>query len=205
MKLYYNPLSPNARKVLVTAKLAGVELEHNVLDFRKGEHKAPEFLAINPNGKVPALVDGELKLWESNAIMQYLADKGGSDLWPSDAAGRADVSRWQCWQLAHWGQCCGELVYERVLKQMRGQQADEAKVADALERFNQYAPILNAALEGRNWLVGDKLSLADIACAAPLTYAGPAQLPVDGHTHITAWLGRLDKNEAWTSTAPKLG
>ena len=73
MKLYHHPLSPNVRRVRLTAAVLGLELEEQVVDFAKGEHKTPSFLAINPNGALPALVDGDFVLTESRAIMQYLA------------------------------------------------------------------------------------------------------------------------------------
>jgi glutathione S-transferase len=73
MKLYYNPMSPNVRRVRFTAAVLGMQLEEKKLDFTKGEHKNPEYLALNPNGAVPTLVDGDFVLTESRAIMQYLA------------------------------------------------------------------------------------------------------------------------------------
>ena len=75
MKLFYNPMSPNVRRVRLTAAVLGIELEEKKLDFAKGEHKNPEYLALNPNGAVPTLVDGDFVLTESRAIMQYLASQ----------------------------------------------------------------------------------------------------------------------------------
>ena len=75
MKLYHNPLSPNARRVLLTAAYLGLRLDEQVLDVANGEHKSPDYLALNPNGMIPTLVDGPLTLWESRAIIQYLASK----------------------------------------------------------------------------------------------------------------------------------
>nr|HMR08323.1 glutathione S-transferase N-terminal domain-containing protein [Polyangiaceae bacterium] len=75
MKLYHNPLSPNARRALLTAKHAGVALEEVVLDFMKGDHKKPDYLALNPNGMIPTLQDGDFVLSESRVIAQYIASK----------------------------------------------------------------------------------------------------------------------------------
>ena len=81
MKLYYFDVL-NPRKACAVARYLNAPIEYVYLDPAKGEHKTPQYLAINPNGKVPALTDGDLKLWESNAIMCHLAQKAGSDLWP---------------------------------------------------------------------------------------------------------------------------
>lgn len=203
MKLYINPLSPNARKVLAVVKHTNSNVEIQNVDLQGGEHKAPEYLALNPNGKVPTLVDGELKLWESNAIMQYLAGKANSDLWPNDPAKRADITRWQCWQLAHFGPPCGTLTYERVVKGMRGGSPDEDVIKGALEEYHRFAAVLNGSLEGKQYICGDKLTIADFSLAAGFTYAQPAQIPVDEYTHIKAWLARLDGLDAWKSTFPQ--
>src|SRR3974390_1077846 len=119
MKLYYNPLSPNVRRVRLTAAVLGVELEEKRLDFAKGEHKSPAYLALNPNGAVPTLVDGDYVLTESRAIMQYLASKKPeSGLLPRDEAARADVTRWQFWDAAHFSPQLGTFTFQKLLKPM---------------------------------------------------------------------------------------
>src|SRR5215469_12760459 len=121
MKLYYNPLSPNVRRVRLTAAVLGTELEEKRLDFAKGEHKNPEYLALNPNGAVPTLVDGDFVLTESRSIMQYLASKKPeSGLLPRDEQMRADVTRWQFWDSSHFSPQMGTLAFQKVLKPMMG-------------------------------------------------------------------------------------
>ena len=92
MKLYYSD-TLNPRKACAVARYLNSPVEFVHVDLAKGEHKTPDYLAINPNGKVPALTDGDLKIWESNAIMCHLARKAGSDLWPrdDDAPARSDA------------------------------------------------------------------------------------------------------------------
>src|ERR1700704_5873752 len=102
MKLYGFPPSPNTSKVRAVAAHIGVPLEFEIVDLTKGQSRTPDFLAINPNGRTPVLKDGDFTLWESNAIMQYVAGKKKNTLWPDDARTRADITRWQCWQLAQW-------------------------------------------------------------------------------------------------------
>src|SRR5579883_2330376 len=103
MQLYMTAMSPNVRRVRLTAAVLGLQLEEKKLDFTKGEHKNPEYLALNPNGAVPTLVDGDFVLTESRAMMQYLASrKPESGLLPRDEQARADVTRWQFWDSSHF-------------------------------------------------------------------------------------------------------
>ena len=113
MKLYYFE-TPNARKACAVARHLDAPVEFVRVDLTKGEHKAPTFLTINPNGKVPALEDGEMRLWESAAIMAYLADKAGSDLWPKDAR-QIDVIRWLTWDAMHFSRHAATLFFEQVV------------------------------------------------------------------------------------------
>ncbi|HYP89515.1 MAG TPA: glutathione S-transferase family protein, partial [Polyangiaceae bacterium] len=95
MKLYINAFSPNVRRVRLTAAVLGLKLEEQNIDFTKGDQKTPEYLALNPNGAVPMLVDDDFVLTESRAIMQYLAVKHPkNELLPLDERARADVTRW---------------------------------------------------------------------------------------------------------------
>jgi len=103
MRLYFHPLSSNSRRVTMTAQQLGLELDLIVIDLLKSEHSDPEFLKFNPNGKVPLLEDGGFYLWESHAIMQYLADRcPGQDLYPREVRARADVNRWLFWSAYHF-------------------------------------------------------------------------------------------------------
>src|SRR6185437_2351446 len=103
MKLYLHPASPNCMVVLAVATQLEIALDTETIDLFAGQQRSPDYLAINPNGAVPALRDGDFLLSESNAIIQYLADgKPGNPLWPQDRQRRADIARWQFWSLAHW-------------------------------------------------------------------------------------------------------
>ena len=98
MKLYYHPASPNARSVLVASELAQVPLQLFEVDVVAGQHHSDEYLALNPNGLFPTLIDGDFVLWETVAILQYVAAMGTSEeLFPDEPARRADICRWQCW------------------------------------------------------------------------------------------------------------
>src|SRR6202011_3893879 len=128
----------------------------------KGASRTPAYLALNPTGRTPVLVDGDFKLWESNAILQYIAGKSANSLWPNDARARADIARWQFWQLAHWGgEACQPLTFQRFVKQLFNLgPPDEAAVAKGTEAFNKEAKMLDAYLAAQKYLVGDALTLA---------------------------------------------
>lgn len=204
MQLHHFSASPNSRRALAAALHVGLEPEIKVVNLAAGDHKKPEYLALNPTGRVPVLVDGELVLWESNAIMQYFAEKAGNTtVWPNDPAARADVSRWQFWQTAHWSQPIGTLIYEHLLKAMYGAGTpDAAEIARAEQNFHVNAKVLEAQLRGRDWICGKNLTLADFAVGAPLMYAAAAKMPVEGYANIRQWMTRLDEVEAWKRTAP---
>lgn len=202
MKLYHNPLSPNVRRVRLTAAVLGITLEEKLLDFSKGEHKSPEFLALNPNGAVPTLVDGEFALSESRAIMQYLASKKPeSGLLPKDEMARADVTRWQFWDASHFSPQCATLAFERILKKMMGLgEPNEAKITEALATFRRFGAVLDARLKGKQYLVGNALTLADLTVASSLMYAKQADVPVAEFPNVEAWLGRITALDGWKQT-----
>ena len=203
MKLYHHPLSPNVRRVRLTAAVLGIELEEQLLDFAKGEHKAPAFLAINPNGALPALVDGEFALSESRAIMQYLASKKPeSGLLPKDEQARADVTRWQFWDASHWSPTLAAIAFERVIKGMMGMGApDQAKVDENLKSFRRWAAVLDGRLAGRQFVVGHALTLADLTLASSLMYAKQSEVPVAEFGNIEAWFGRISALDGWQRTS----
>src|SRR4051812_17332144 len=118
LRLHNSPMSPNCRKVLALALELGLDVESVQVDMMKGAHKEPSFLAKNPNGKVPVLEDNGWYLWESTAIMQYLADKKPEkNLYPTDLRLRAEVNKWLAWDASHLGvESCLPLYMERLIR-----------------------------------------------------------------------------------------
>ena len=199
MKLYYNPLSPNVRRVRLTAAVLGIELEEKLLDFAKGEHKNPEYLALNPNGAVPTLVDGDFVLTESRSIMQYLASKKPeSGLLPKDEAARADVTRWQFWDSSHFSPQLGTYAFEKLIKGMVGLgEPDVAKLTEALANFRRFGAVLNQRLEGRQYVVGNGLTLADLTLASSLMYAKQTEVPLAEFPNVEGWFARITALDGW--------
>lgn len=206
MKFYYHPASPNCFHILALADHLGISLEKVSVNLFTGETRTPEFLKMNPNGKVPVLVDGDFNLWESNAIMQYLAEKVQTPLWPKDDKVRVDIARWQFWQQAHWTSSCGILLWERLVKKFaKAGDPDPAEEKRGEEAVKRYGEVLNTSLEGRQYLVGDQLSLADFSVAAPLVYTDACRLPVKDLPHLQDWYGRMAALEEWKNNLPQLG
>jgi glutathione S-transferase len=206
MKLYGFPPSPNSWKVRALASYLKVPLELEMVDLTKGGSHTPAYLAINPTGRTPTLVDGDFKLGESNAILQYIAGKSPTSLWPNDPRARADISRWQFWQLAHWGaEACQPLTFQRLVKKILNLgPPDEAAIAKGTEAFNKEAKMLDAHLAKQKYLVGDTLTVADFAVAAPLFYAKQAEMPLGPYSHLRSWFERVSALPCWHETAPQL-
>jgi glutathione S-transferase len=204
MKLYMNAVSPNVRRVRLTAAVLGLPLEEKTLDLAKGEQRSPEYLALNANGAIPTLVDGDFVLTESRAIMQYLASKKPeAGLLPRDAAAHADVTRWQFWDASHFSPQLGTIAFEKVIKPMVGMgEPDARRVDDALGNFRRFAAVLNKRLDGKPYVVGTALTIADLTLASSLMYAKEVDLPLSEFPNIAAWFTRITELDGWKKTTP---
>lgn len=204
MRLYYHPLSSNSRRVVLTALHLNIDLELVVVDLLGGEHKAPDYLRRNPNGKVPLLDDDGFLLWESHAIMQYLADgTPGQDLYPVELMARADVNRWLFWSAYHFTPAIGLISRERVSKKMVGGAGgpDPIEIARGEAQLMAGAQVLDDHLARYDWIAQGRLSLADFAIAAPLMHTVAAELPVTGYANVQAWFARVQALDAWKKAA----
>jgi glutathione S-transferase len=204
MRLYYHPLSSNSRRVVLTALHLNAKLELAVVDLVKGDHKSAEYLRLNPNGKVPLLDDDGFLLWESHAIMQYVADKSpGQTIYPQDFQARADVNRWLFWSAYHFTPAVGLISRERVSKRMVGGSGgpDPSEIARGETLLMAAASVLDAHLAGKQWIAQDQLTLADLAIASPLMHTAAAQLPVTDYNNLQAWFGRVRALDAWKKAA----
>ena len=204
MRLYFHPLSTNARRALLTVAQLGIPVEKIVVDLAHGAQRTPEFLQLNPNHRVPVLDDDGFVLWESHAIMQYLAERTpGQSLYPAELRARADINRWMFWSAAHFMPAIGILNWENHIKGMIGQgAADPAEVARGEAQFREFGAVLDQHLAQRSWVCGDALSLADLALAAPLADIAAAKLPVAGLNHLLRWFDAMRALPAWKATEP---
>lgn len=203
-KLYATPLSANGRKVLAVSRHLGLRPEIVLVNVYRGEGRTPEYLAINPWGKIPTLVDGELTLWESNAILQYLSDAyGDCRLWSREPQQRADISRWLFWEASQWQPAFAPVlagfVGRLVVPALAASPAVDVRWDD--QPLQALLTFLDAHLSRRPFIVGEAITLADFAVAAMMMYVHPAKFPFGVFANIGAWYGRIEDLEAWKATA----
>lgn len=201
MRLFNHPLSSSGRRVALAAHLFKLPLEVVHVDLL--DHSARRRLEeINPNGMVPVLQDGDFLLWESCAILQYLADLApGQTLYPQDARARADVNRWMFWACQHFSPAIGVMTFENIWKGMDGMGAADPRELERGERqVLQFAGVLDNHLRERTWVAGQSLSLADVAIAPALMYIGPGRLPVQQFAHLMRWFAQIEALDAWKQT-----
>jgi glutathione S-transferase len=203
IELYVFPPSPRAFKVMALANHLGLDTAIHLVDLIKGDQKAPQYAALNPNMRMPTLKDGDYVLWESEAILQYLAGKKpDSGLFPSDERGRLDVTRWQFWDLAHWDPHCAVYLFENLIKPvvLKTGEPDQAALGKCTELFHRSAAVLDGQLKGKRWLTGDTLTVADFGLGAPLNNAEMARLPLEPYGEIRRWFAALSALPAWQRT-----
>jgi len=202
VKIYADPITVNCRKVLAGLDLIGAPFELNHVDYFKAEQKEQAYLAINPNAALPAMVDGDFVLWESNAILQYAADKVGNEAaYPRDLKTRADINRWLLWESSSWFPSCYVFLVENCVKPLLGSQPDPAVLDAQAAQFHKLAGIVDARLAGRDWIAGKGPTIADIALAAPMHLHGWQQLPLGDHPNLKRWMTRSVENlPCWNKT-----
>jgi glutathione S-transferase len=194
--------------VKFTPRRGDGDLPQRVVDLLKGEHRTPQYLQLNPNGKAPLLDDDGFRLWESHAIMQYLAERSpGQALYPREVQARADVNRWLFWSAYHFTPAVGFISRERVPKTMVGGSgsADPLEIARGEALLTAAARVLDAHLEGKRWIALDRLTLADLAIASPLMHTSAARLPVMAYENLQAWFARVQALDAWKQSGSIAG
>lgn len=200
MKIHLFPPSGRVVGIVALKNYLALDCELKPIDLGRGEHGAPDYLLLNPNGKMPTLEDDGVVLWESNAILFYLASKcPDSGVWPSDLTGQADVLRWLFWESAHWdAESCGMVAYEKGSKAVLGLgPPDPAFIARGEQNFSRFAAVLNESLKGKTWVIGERLTLADFSIGGLLPTAERMALPVAQFPEICRWYGGLSSLPAW--------
>lgn len=185
VRIHHASLSGHAHRALVFATLAGIAHEAIEVDLANGAHQTPEFLAMNPNGQVPVIEDGETIIHDSNAILVYLARKYAPDWMPTDPAGEAAVQRWftlAAGEIA-FGTCAARLIT------VFGAPIDPETAAATAEKALSK---LEAGLEGRDWLVGDRPTVADVAAYSYTAHAPEGNVSLEPYPNVRAWLARFE-------------
>jgi glutathione S-transferase len=196
LKIWGRATSSNVQKVLWCCGELGIPFERADIGGPFGGNQDPKYLALNPNGLVPTVQDGELVLWESNTICRYLAaTHRGERLYPLAPADRALVERWMDWQLSTLGAPMGALLFGLI--RTKPEQRDQAAIEAARRQAIVAWTIVEDALEGRSFLAGAELSLAEIVMGT-LVYrwhAFPLERPP--LRNLKSWYERMRERPAF--------
>ncbi len=200
-KFYNNPMSQHSRRVQVLLEAAEIDHEAILIGFDDGEYMSEAYLAINPNHQVPTLVDGDIKIHESNAIMRYLCKKHGLEDWyPSAPEKLALVEQW-----LDWGQCrlspavVNIVLFTVFMPELNNQEA----IQSGHETMKELTPILEAGLEGKDYLADDKPTIADLAVASNITHLALANA-MPSAPNISAWIDRMCAIPTFQALTPQM-
>ena len=192
--IYGSPVT-RAGRCLWAAEELGLDYKRVDLNMMAGEHKAPAFLAVNPNGKSPAMTDGDVTLFESLAINQYLAGQyGKGGLQPDDAKGQALASQWSLWVATE----CETPLLHGILHTfgMFGFEKSAEKVKEQRALLETKLAVLDGALKGREYLAGDRFTVADLNVASVFQWGQTARMDWAPHSNVAAWLQRCSDRPA---------
>ena len=177
-----------AFRSLWAANELGLDYAHVPTHFMK-ESKQPDYLAVNPNGRVPAMVDGDLVLFESMAINLYLARTYGAPLRVDDPADEARAVQWSFWGITELESTLLRAMFTAL--GLFGEEADPAKANETLNKgCGRALGVLDRHLEGRDWLVGESFSVADLNVAGVMNLALSGRLDLSPWGNVKAWLDR---------------
>jgi glutathione S-transferase len=199
MEFHFGKNSGNSARVAFALYEARVPFAPHVMHVPRGESRTPEYLALNPMGKVPALIDGATSLWESNAINWYIAERSPeAKLLPTTAARRASVLRWQFFQAGHVTPAAMAVYRTTSARAQKywGMKPDADAAENGRKELARFLPVLETALDRRDWLE-EEFSLADIAYAPHLWFLAEAGFDFPGTPRVRAWLERMLLRPAW--------
>ncbi len=205
MKIYWIKAQA-PRRVLALVKHLGIEAQCIELDLTGGGLKTPAYTALNPNRKVPTLVDGDMVLWESSAIMAYLCIKQGSDMWPAhEPAEQVEVLRWLSWNDQHWASAVAPFYFEHVVKAtFHIGEPDEAEMTAAIPALKKFAAVLDQHLEGGEFVACNRLTIADFQLASMACEWRHSQMPLGDYPNVVRWLDGLMRLPAWADPWPAI-
>jgi glutathione S-transferase len=185
----YGPKRSNAGRCHILAKEIGLEYEAVPVNLPKGEHNSPEYLKLNPNGKVPCLVDGDFVLWESVAINNYLASKHKPELLGDSLEDKALIDQW-----SYWGSLDMQPLFHTISFQkfrVPEDRRNEKAIQDAMNALPRVLKLLDEHLSDRKYMLGDKFTLADINLGIAVLGARGAQYDLSDYANISRWMEKL--------------
>lgn len=186
MKLFHMALSGHAHRARLFLSLVGARHEIVEVDLAAGAHKTPDFLALNPFGQVPVLVDGDVAIPDSNAILVYVAKKFGRTDWlPEDALAAARVQRWL-------SVAAGPIAFGPAAARLVTVFGARFDAAEVVARAHQILGRMEAELAGRSWIAADRPTIADVALYSYVAAAPEGNVDLGPYAEIRAWLGRVE-------------
>jgi len=194
IKLYCFGESGNAYKAALTLQLSGLEWEPVYVDFFNGEARSPEFREMNEMGEIPVMLDGDIKLTQSGVIQDYVSSKSGK-LGGQSAAERREILRWMFWDNHKMSSQAGVLRF--LMNFVPEEKRPTEVIAWQQGRLKAALKTLDGALAGRSWLVGDRITIADIACCGYLFYPEPFSFERKDYPNVDAWLDRIAAQPGW--------
>ncbi len=198
--LHAHPMSVNSRKVHWALEEMGTPYKYQTVDLIKREQKSPAFMALNPNGRVPVIDDDGFILFESNAILWYLADKFGHGvIVPDDVKERSHIDQWMWWQASDLAAATGRPWRMKTFARF-GQPFDEAEHRKLIETAQTPLKLLDQHLSGRQFAVADKFTIADIALAESFGLCEDAGISRADLPNLNAWHARLAERPAFIKT-----
>lgn len=201
IKIYGTPRSSAGRCYLLLEE-AGVPYEAVPLDMmEKKEHKEEAYLKLNPNGKVPCLIDGKFVIWESLAINTYIAEKYKPELLGKTPEERGSIQQWSLWALLEVQPPLVDILIQKMFTPE--DKKDPSKIAKAGEKIPLMMKILDQQLRGKTYLLGDRMTLADFNVASVVNIAYGLEFKVDQHEHVAAWMARMRERPSFKKFVEK--
>ena len=205
LTIYGSDLSSPANKVRFVANYLGLKYEYKRVNLFAGEQKTPEFLKLNPVGKVPAINDDGFVLAESGAIIKYLADKANSSLYPKSLKERALQDQEIDFLTLHVGAALQKVIYNRVFAPRRNLPVDQNSLEENLGFLGRFLPIVETQLSKTAYVAGPTLTLADMTLLSALDPAEVASIDLNPYPRIKAWREKLRQQDFYTKCHKEYG
>lgn len=198
LTVYGSVFSPPSNKVRFAANALGIPYDYREVNLRAGDQRKADFLKINPVGKVPAIVDDGFKLFESNAIIRYLAEREQSSLMPKALKERAIVDQWMDFTTLHIAMNVGRLYFNRIVAAKLNIPVDTQALVDGEKFLESFLPIVEERLSESAFIAGPVMTIADINMLAALDPAEVSQINLSVYPKLAAWRSQLQKEDFYT-------
>lgn len=200
--LFGNEISSPSNKTRFVLNALGIPYEYRNVDLMTGENKTEAYLKMHPAGKVPVLKDGDFVLFESNAIIKYLATKENSNLYPGELRRRAKIDQWLDFVSIHIGVAMSKVFINRVAYGVLGMEKDERSLQEGQKFLDRFLPVLEAQLQKSAYLAEPEMTLADFGLLAHLDQAEVSQVDLSVYPRLKEWQAELMGKEFYQKCFP---